>query len=469
MLLITEIRYRDPVAVCALWADDPRLAFLDSAAAGDPRARYSYIGIAPFRVIEVIDGELRVDGEVVNADPFATLDGLLRRYRSKEPAPVPFTGGAMGFLGYELGRYIEQLPQRHPADGTPEMALGFYDLVIGFDVVARRAWVMSSGFPETDPGCRSTRAEARLRACLDRVETAASDPDPAPEVVSVPSASWRADLDRPAYGDRIRRILDHIRAGDIFQANFTMRFEAERPADLDPFAAYRALRRLSAGPFAAYLRCGEALTLASASPERFLSLGRDRRIEARPIKGTRPRSAIVVEDRASRDELYGSEKDRAENLMIVDLIRNDIGRVAVTGSVAVPSLLALESFASVHHLVSVVTAQLRPDLGPVDLLRASFPGGSVTGAPKIRAMAVIDACEVSRRGAYCGAILWIGFDGAMDSSIVIRTLTLTPDRVIAQAGGGIVADSDPIAEYDELRVKLAPLLQVLGGRVEGED
>lgn len=464
MLLVEEIPYREPVAVCAVWADDPRVAFLDSAAAGDPRARHSYLGIAPFQIVELVDGALLVDGEVVAADPFTTLDTLLRRYRNEAEAPVPFAGGAMGFLGYELGRYLEDLPQRHPADGVPEMTLGLYDLVIAFDVVARRTWVLSSGFPESDPARRRSRAAARLRACLDRLETASRESGAAP----LPRAVWRADLDRPAYHDRIRRILDHIRAGDIFQANFTMRFQADRPAGLDPFAAYRRLRALSAGPFAAYLRCGERLTLASASPERFLSLGRDRRIEARPIKGTRPRSAVAAEDSAARDALLTSEKDRAENLMIVDLIRNDIGRVAVTGSVTVPSLLALESFASVHHLVSVVTARLRPEVGAVDLLRASFPGGSVTGAPKIRAMEIIDDCEVSRRGPYCGAILWLGFDGAMDSSIVIRTLAITPGRVIAQAGGGIVADSDPVAEYDELRVKLDPLLQVFGGAVAGE-
>ncbi len=463
MLLIEEIGYRDPVGVCALWADDPRLAFLDSAAAGDPRARFSYIGVSPFQVLDVVDGEVRLDGEAIVGDPFTILDGLLRRYRNPAEAPVPFAGGAMGFLGYELGRYVERLPQRHPGDGAPEMALGFYDLVIAFDVVERRAWVLSSGLPESDPARRRDRAGARLAACLVRLAAAAPG-----DAGVLPVVSWQADLDRQAYHERIGRILEHIRAGDIFQANFTMRFQAARPESLDAFAAYRSLRRLSAGPFAAYLRCGAALTLASASPERFLSLGRDRRIEARPIKGTRPRSAIARDDDAARVELFGSEKDRAENLMIVDLIRNDIGRVAVTGSVAVPSLLALESFASVHHLVSVVTAQLRPELGAVDLLRASFPGGSVTGAPKIRAMEIIDECEVSRRGAYCGAILWLGFDGAMDSSIVIRTLALTPDRVIAQAGGGIVADSDPAGEYDEMRVKLAPLLQVLGGQVEGE-
>ena len=464
MLLSAEIRYRDPVEVCALWQDDPRLAFLDSAATGDLRARHSFIGISPFEVIEVIGGELRIDGAAATGDPFAVLDERLRRYRNDAEAPLPFAGGAMGFLGYELGRYIERLPQRHAAEDVPEMALGFYDLVIGFDVVARRAWVFSSGLPETDPTLRHARAAARLQACLDRLEAA----QPLPETQALPSAVWQADLDRAGYQHRICRILDHIRAGDIFQANFTMRFHTERPQGLDPVAAYRALRRLSAGPFAAFLRCGDRLTLASASPERFLSLSRDRRIEARPIKGTRPRSTDAAEDRASRDALCESEKDRAENLMIVDLIRNDIGRVAETGSVAVPALLSLESFATVHHLVSVVTARLRAGLSAVDLLRASFPGGSVTGAPKIRAMEIIDDCELARRGAYCGSILWLGCDGAMDSSIVIRTLAMTPDRVIAQAGGGIVADSDPAAEYDELRVKLAPMLDVLGGRVEGE-
>ena len=464
MLLSREIGYRDPVAVCAQWRDDPRLAFLDSAATGDLRARYSYIGISPFEVIEVIAGELRVDGAVTSGDPFSVLDDRLRQYYNDAEAPLPFAGGALGFLGYELGRYIEHLPQRHAAEDVPEMALGFYDLVIGFDTVERRAWVFSSGLPEADHARRRARATARLRACLDRLEGVA----PQSETQSVPSVIWHADLDRAGYQQRICRILDHIRAGDIFQANFTMRFQAERPPGLDPLAAYLALRRMSAGPFAAFLRCGERLTLASASPERFLSLSRDRRIEARPIKGTRPRGADAVEDRASRDALNGSDKDRAENLMIVDLIRNDIGRVAETGSVAVPSLMALESFATVHHLVSVVTAQLRPELGVVDLLRASFPGGSVTGAPKIRAMEIIDDCEVARRGAYCGTILWLGFDGAMDSSIVIRTLALTPDKVIAQAGGGIVADSDPGAEYEELRVKLAPMLDVLGGTIEGE-
>jgi para-aminobenzoate synthetase component 1 len=393
------------------------------------------------------------------------LATLLGQYRLDVSGPVPFVGGAMGFLGYELGRYLERLPQRHPPDDRPEMAIGFYDLVIAFDTVARRAWILSSGFPETEPRARVERAEARTRACRARLDTLTGAERVAADI---PHAPWTADLNLEDYADRVDRILDHIRAGDIFQANFTTRFTAPRPPCFHPFDAYRALRRSSAGPFGAYLRCGPALTLASASPERFLSLTRDGRIEARPIKGTTARGADPRSDHAAAERLVASAKDRAENLMIVDLIRNDLGRVAETGSVAVPSLVALESFASVHHLVSVVTAQQRRGLGPIDLLRASFPGGSVTGAPKIRAMEIIDTHEAARRGAYCGTILWLGFDGAMDSSIVIRTLAITTDQVIAQAGGGIVADSDPMAEYAEMRVKLAPLLGVLGGIVAGE-
>ncbi|MCW2239241.1 anthranilate/para-aminobenzoate synthase component I [Azospirillum canadense] len=260
---------------------------------------------------------------------------------------------------------------------------------------------------------------------------------------------------------RVTRALDYIRAGDIYQANITQRFLADRPAGLDDYALFERLRALSPAPFAAFLNCGPRLRIASASPERFIRLSASGAIETRPIKGTRPRYADPALDAAAAAELVGSVKDRAENLMITDLLRNDLGRVAALGSVRVPVLYGLESFASVHHLVSVVTAQLRPGLGPVDLLRAACPGGSITGAPKIRAMEIIDELEPARRGAYCGSVAWIGFDGAMDSSIVIRSLSLTPDAVVAQAGGGIVADSDPAAEHEEMLVKVRPLLRAL--------
>jgi para-aminobenzoate synthetase component 1 len=258
----------------------------------------------------------------------------------------------------------------------------------------------------------------------------------------------------------VARAVEYIRAGDIFQANVSQRFLAEFPSGLDPFTLYRRLRRLSPAPFAAYVNA-PGLQVLSASPERFLALDREGRIETRPIKGTRRRGADPAEDARFVAELRGSEKDRAENLMIVDLLRNDLSRVAAIGSVRVPELFTLETFARVHHLVSAVEGRLAPGRTALDLLAAAFPGGSVTGAPKIRALEVIHELEPARRGPYCGALAWIGFDGAMDSSIVIRTLWLAEGMVVAQAGGGIVADSAPAAEYEETMVKAAPLLAAL--------
>jgi para-aminobenzoate synthetase component 1 len=278
-----------------------------------------------------------------------------------------------------------------------------------------------------------------------------------PGLPAMPPLAWRPALGQGEYEDRVRQILALIRAGDIFQANFTTAFTAARPAGLSAAALYLALREASPAPFGAFID-GGGHALASASPERFVSLQANGRIEARPIKGTAARAADPLVDAGLRAALRGSAKDRAENLMITDLLRNDIGRVSCLGSVAVEALGALESFANLHHLVSVITAELQPGLTAIDLVRAVFPGGSVTGAPKIRAMEIIDEMEVCARGAYCGAIAWLGFDGAMDSSIVIRTITLTPETLIAQAGGAIVAESQAAAEYAEMLLKIAPLL-----------
>ncbi|MCW2240452.1 aminodeoxychorismate synthase component I [Azospirillum canadense] len=435
----------DPVAAFRGLAGQPWAMLLDSAASHPAHGRFSYIVAEPFRTLEAVDGRVFVDGAPAGGDAFAVLAAELARHPAPATAgPVPFTGGAVGFIGYEAGLRLERVRSRHDnPGGQPEMAFGFYDVVAAFDHAERRAWVIAAR-PE---------AEGRAHALAERLER-----DPPPPGLLVRS-SWRPELSRPDYLGRVGRVLDDIRAGDIYQANVTQRFLADRPAGLDDYALYERLRVLSPAPFGAFLNCGPRLRIASASPERFLRLSASGAIETRPIKGTRPRYADPALDAAAAAELVGSVKDRAENLMITDLLRNDLGRVAAIGSVRVPVLYGLESFASVHHLVSVVTAQLRPGLGPVDLLRAACPGGSITGAPKIRAMEIIDELELARRGAYCGSVVWIGFDGAMDSSIVIRTLSLTPDAVMAQAGGGIVADSDPAAEHEEMLVKVRPLLR----------
>jgi para-aminobenzoate synthetase component 1 len=225
-------------------------------------------------------------------------------------------------------------------------------------------------------------------------------------------------------------------------------------------ALYLALRAANPAPFSAYIDAGDGCAVLSVSPERFFRVAANGEVETRPIKGTRPRGADAAQDAAQRAALLSSAKDRAENLMIVDLLRNDLSRVA--DGVEVASLCALESFAHVHHLVSSVRARMRPGLGPVDVLRAAFPGGSVTGVPKMRAMDIIADLEGVARGPYCGSAAWIGFDGAMDSNILIRSLTVARDRVVARAGGGIVADSDPAAEWEEALVKIMPLLRATG-------
>lgn len=458
-LAVWEVPARDPVTAFAPFAGTPFAALLHGAADAGGRGRFSIIAADPFRTVTAHGACVRVDGRAVAGDPFTVLERELAAFPIPPgTGPEPFCGGAVGFLGYELGRVLERLPARHgDGDGTPDMLVGLYDTAAVFDAQERRCRVVSTGFPETEPTARRARALARGAALAERL---AQGPDTLPPPAAA-TAPWRPEVTRERYTAQVARVLEYIRAGDIFQANFTGRFLAPRPADVGVFDLYRRLLGRSPAPFAACLTGAGGYGIASASPERFLKLSAGGRIETRPIKGTRPRGRTAQEDADLAADLASSVKDRAENLMITDLLRNDIGRVSRIGSVRVPSLCAVETFASVHHLVSVVEGDVRPGLGPVDLLRATFPGGSITGAPKIRAMEIIDELEAARRGPYCGSAVWIGFDGAMDSSILIRTLTVTPAQVVAQAGGGIVADSDPGLEHDEMMVKITPLLRAV--------
>jgi para-aminobenzoate synthetase component 1 len=446
----------DPMAWCRAFADRPGTVLLDSALKDEHLGRYSFLGIDPFARLEADRSGVRLNGAVIGRDPFQAIGVLSGQYTVETASGLPpFQTGMAGYFGYGLRHHVELVPSHARSDiAWPDLILGLYDLVLAADYVDGRAWLLASGYPETSARARRDRAEARIGWARERLRHVPQNPA---------ATSWaiaaKPDLAPAAFKDAVRRAIDYIEAGDIYQANITQRFRARLPSGFDRLALYQALRTRNPATFGAYLDFG-ATSILSSSPERFLKVT-DGRVETRPIKGTRPRGRGPAEDAALAAELLASAKDRAENLMIVDLLRNDISRVCRIGSVKVPTLFGLESYATVHHLVSVVTGELGEGRSAVDLLRACFPGGSVTGAPKIRAMEIIAELEPTARGPYCGSIGYLSADGAMDSNIVIRTYCIQGEDLTFQVGGGIVADSDPQAEYEESLAKAKALIEVL--------
>jgi para-aminobenzoate synthetase component I len=469
-----------PAEACARFLDLPFCLLLESVPTSGRAGRYSFLAADPFLVLRSRADRVRTDtaagSSVRAADPFDALAAELARFRVEpEPGLPPFQGGAAGYFAYDLCHRLETLPAP-PFDDLrlPELCVGLYDWVIAWDHDADRAWLLCTGLPELDADAREARAAARAAEVQARLRgrgggaarRAAAARAPAhPPSGHAPShpvpglAGLRSTFTRDGYLAAVARTREYILAGDIFQANLSQRLEA--PLGDDPWSLYLRLRSHNPAPFAAYFDAGEA-ALVSSSPERFLRL-RDGRVETRPIKGTAPRGATADEDRALRDALRASAKDVAENVMIVDLLRNDLSIVCRDGTVEVPELCEVESYARVHHLVSSVVGELRPGLGAVDLLRAAFPGGSITGAPKVRAMEIIAELEPTRRGVYTGAIGYLGFDGGMDTSIAIRTLVVKDGRACFGVGGGIVADSDPGREYEETLHKARGLIAALEG------
>ena len=376
---IAEIPYLDPFAAFGPFADEPWAMFLDSAQVCERQGRHSYIALDPWRTITAQGRRLAVDGETREGDPFALLQAELTAIRAETvPDLVPFQTGALGYFGYELGHHLERLPRAPVGEfAFPDMAVGLYDTVVAFDNLARRAWIVSSGQPESG-SAGAERARARSDAFEARLRGASGDPLPmGPRPEHWPAPNWRADCERAEYETKVARVVEHIRAGDIYQANLSRGLRASLPPKLHPFHLYGRLRAINPAPFAAYLGLGE-IVIASSSPERFLKLS-DGWVETRPIKGTRPRGATPEKDRDEAQALLSSEKDRAENVMIVDLLRNDLSRVCRPHTVDVRELCVLESFATVHHLTSTVTGQLDAGRDAVDLLRASFPGDRSRG------------------------------------------------------------------------------------------
>ncbi len=427
-------------------------AALDSASGPAALGRFTILACDPFRILQ-FDGTQSAGGS-----PFHALREELARWRLPETSDdVPLRAGAIGFLGYDLGRYIERLPARARRDiALPEMYWAFYDSVLVLDRRTGMATAWAADLAGRDPEMMLRRWEKILEESGESINMAASG--------HATPVSLECNFTPEAYLAAVGRAKEYIAAGDIFQVNLSQRFTA--PLVDSPAELYLRLRRTNPAPFAAYLAADDWAVLSS-SPERYLSIA-GRAVATRPIKGTRPRRDPVRDptvaefNRRSVEELLASAKDAAELAMIVDLERNDLGRVCSYGSVRVTERRTVEEYAGVFHTVAQVEGRLHEGRDLVDLLRATFPGGSITGAPKVRAMEIIDELEPTRRSVYTGAVGYIGFDGRMDLNIAIRTLLVDRGRVHLQVGGGIVADSEPEAEFEETLDKARSLFHALG-------
>jgi para-aminobenzoate synthetase component 1 len=464
-------------------AGQPWAMLLDSSAhRAHPLARFDIVVAAPVTTL-VTRGRITEIERYESASGVPSLDlaqgdpfSLLRRELARAGAgalassrDVPFAGGAVGCFGYDLARRIERLPVIADDDRQwPELAIGIYRWAALSDHHAKRSFLAFStpqAVPDDEVACLRALFGGAGGTTVSPAppvpaSESAAEPDPgaAPRLHGV-----RSNMTEAGYREAFARIARYIRDGHVYQVNLAQRFTGH--FDGEPLDLYRSLRARASAPCGAFLDLPFGQVL-SVSPERFLQV-RERRVETRPIKGTRPRAADPVADARAAAELAGSAKDRAENVMIVDLLRNDLGRCCRVGSVQVPKLFAVESFPSVHHLVSTVTGELADAHDVIDLLRACFPGGSITGAPKLRAMQIIEELEPHRRGVYCGAIGYIGFDDTADLNIAIRTATLRAGTVDFWAGGGIVADSDAGLEYAETFAKAAGFLALAGDSTAG--
>jgi len=475
--LVHEISpMKDVQAAVSALSHLPHLLLLESTRTHHPLGRYSFLMADPFAYFEY-------DDIAYGTDPFAEIRKTMQPFLQTDPgaqaeALPPFQGGAAGLLSYELGQAWEQIPIAAADEfQLPLLAVGIYDWVLAWDHHQQRCWMISQGYPETEPERRKAQARLRLEFILQQFshnkQPGKQQPDWQPlrdqqalvepalvEQYPLPGtdiAGLTSNFRRENYLAAVQQVIDYIYAGDIFQANLSQRLLAPQPCS--SLELYNRLRKQNPAPFAGYL-AGEDWAIASASPERFINV-QNRIVETRPIKGTRQRRSLPEADLFSRDELRESEKDRAENVMIVDLLRNDLSRVCRPGSLTVPALCRVEEYETVSHLVSVVYGHLEEQYDLWDLLAAVFPGGSITGAPKIRAMEIIAELEPTVRGPYCGSLFYSGFDGTTDSNILIRTFTCKSGWVQCPVGGGVIAQSSPVLEYEETLHKAEGMLRAL--------
>ena len=455
--------------------DNPYSFFLDSGMDPQRLGRYSFLGSEPFLVMSSRGSEITLvrgqEHEVQHGNPFDAMGKLLEIYKLAHcPAPVPFLGGAVGYFSYDLCHFIERLPSIAIDDlQLPESYFAFYDAVMAFDHLKGKTYLVATGFPETEEGQRLRQARMRLEEMKAWLHAASLSQEASPPrrerldeekfqpIQENRKVLLKSNFTPEEYIKAVDRVREYIAAGDVFQVNLSQRFEAD--LKIPPYELYKRLRMVNPAPFASYLNF-QGVTIVSASPERFLKVQGDL-VETRPIKGTRPRGRDPVEDERLAQELTHSTKDRAENMMIVDLERNDLGRVCHYGTVKVTELAILETFPTVFHLTSTVVGRLRRGKSNIDLLKATFPGGSITGAPKVRAMEIIDELEPTMRSAYTGSIGYLSFNEDMDINIVIRTFLIKEGKAYFQVGGGIIYDSDSEAEYMETLDKAKALIRAL--------
>ncbi len=458
----------------------PNLLLLESSRTGIPTGRYSFLTADPFHFEALPQADFAGQHGAKpttseSSDPLIGIERQLEQFQTGHVAGLPpFQGGAAGLLSYDLNRAWERLPAPHCDEfRLPALAVGIYDWVIAWDHEQNRAWIISQGFPETDTALRADRAVRRLRAVRESVNRAAQR-QPEKDELQIENCKLKianltrvrpapglpgllSNFSRDEYLRTVERAIEYICAGDIFQVNLSQRLLYEQ-VDC-ALELYLRLRERNPAPFAGYF-AHDDWVVASASPERFVHVV-DGEVATRPIKGTRSRRAAPEADLFTRDELRQSEKDQAENVMIVDLLRNDLSRVCTPGTIRVPELCRVETYETVQHLVSEVRGRLHAGRTPWHLFRAAFPGGSVTGAPKVRSMEIIAELEPTARGPYCGSLFYVGFNGQADSNILIRTFTIRNGWIQCPVGGGIVAQSDPASEYEETLVKAEGMLRAL--------
>jgi anthranilate synthase component 1 len=466
-------------AFCKIQEGDWSFLF-ESVVGGERVGRYSFLGSGPFRTIEASGTRVRTrDGtgrwaEAEAADPLRVLEDMIVAYRAPNLPGLPrFCGGAVGFAGYDTVRYVERLPNAPPDDrNLPDLSFGFYDRMVVFDHAAKTVLVVAHATTEvggpkseiSEEGLRRGYAEACAKAdqLVERLQRGVADLqltdiDPGAAGTGGSRPPLTSNFTRAEFEAAVGKAREYILAGDAFQIVLSQRFRTETRAR--PFDIYRALRVVNPSPFMFYLRAG-GVTLVGASPE-IMCRVENGVITNRPLAGTRRRGATPEEDAALAAELVADPKERAEHIMLVDLARNDVGRVAELGSVKIGDLLAVERYSHVMHLSSTVTGKLRPGLTAFDALRASLPAGTLSGAPKVRAMEIIDELEPHRRGPYGGAVGYVDFGGNMDTCIALRTMVLLGQTAYVQAGAGLVADSVPAAEYEETVNKAMSLLRAI--------